>query len=177
MILGIDPGMASLGYSVLTFSGDLVDAGVIRTEKINKKQKNFHAVSSDVERLRYILRTLKALMNDHEIKLMAIEMPSFHPKFAKQVVRQISLVWGALVGLAEEWRLPIVQISPQEARKNLLGKSQGPKDALQSALRGKLKAVDSFAIKFPATQREHLFDACAIAFAALNSELAMAIGR
>lgn len=177
MILGIDPGMASLGYSVLTLDGELVNAGVIRTEKINKKQKNFHAVSSDVERLRYILRALKRVLADHEIKLMAIEMPSFHPKFAKQVVRQISLVWGAMVGLSEEIRCPIVQVSPQEARKNLLGKSQGSKEDLQKALCGKLKHASYFAEKFPATQREHLFDACAVAFAAINSEMAMVLAR
>jgi crossover junction endodeoxyribonuclease RuvC len=174
MILGLDPGFATLGYSLvsLTSTGELVrELGVIKTEKSGKKRE-VRASDDNVRRAREIYDSLKVLTSKIEpVCAICAEAMSF-PRQAS-VAAKVAMCWGVIASIAVLRNIPILQASPQEVKKLVTGNKSASKEDVQAALKARYPGppVDSPNPSFPATQAEHPYDALGAVVACLESDV------
>ena len=172
-LLGIDPGLASLGWAVIELTRNtdrLIDLGVIITEKSHKKLEVL--VSADnLRRGREQFSALKGVLTKHhKIGLIATESLSW-PRNAA-AIGKVGISWGVLCSHAEQWRIPMVQISPQALKKAICGIGNAPKDEVMEEI-SKREGYETFKAQIMAiprkANREHPSDATAAAVACLES--------
>lgn len=189
MVLGLDPGFASLGWALLTPAGQVINLGVVRTKKSNAKARTM-ATEDNVRRARELAKALHGLLDGvvpgqapsyqhvplgmhraplHRVVLVCAEAMSF-PRSAS-VAAKMAMTWGALIGMLEVRGVALLQGSPQEVKRRCTGKPTASKDEVQRAmvrrygpgLKRMLKGI-------PADQHEHAYDALASATACLETD-------
>lgn len=172
-ILGIDPGFASIGLAVVSIGAtdSVVKAlKLVKTEKASKKAGTY--VSDDnVKRTQEITRALVSVLRDNDIKVICAEAMSF-PRNSSAAAK-MSLCWGALAATAEMLNIPIIQVSPQQAKVALCGRKDASKEDVQQALKDRFRVqnLDTLACDIPKSQREHPFDGLCAAVACNESQL------
>ena len=121
-ILGIDPGLATLGFAILEIVDDkktLIEFGVIRTSP--KKTKG--------ERLEEIYQDISAVINEYKPKICCIEQIFF----SKNVTTGISVseARGVVLLALQEAQVPHREFSPSALKRNLTGDGRADKKAMQ----------------------------------------------
>lgn len=175
-VLGLDPGFACIGYAVVNLlptEEKILNMGVLRTEKSNKKLKVF-ASDDNVRRAREIYTFLRDLAQDGPcgpISAICAETMSF-PR-SSSVAAKMAMCWGVVAALSEQFNIPVVQSSPQQLKKNVAGSMKAAKEDVQKALKvryGKAR-LDEHCREVPASMLEHPYDALGAVVATLDSEL------
>ena len=145
-ILGVDPGIAKLGWALLTPDGaDIHAAGVIRTATSD---------GTDAERLQIILAALKEVIATHPEEVTLLTVETQHAQGwtsasddtaavlremrgrAAQTMR-IAAVRGGVVGLAQALGIVVVEVSPQEGKKSLTGRGDASKQQMVEMVWGR----------------------------------------
>lgn len=195
IILGLDPGFASLGFAVLKLEAtgpEVATLGVLRTKKSDKKMRVL-AADDNIRRSREIIRPLDNLFvagntdyvhrtygglfeNRSQTTMVCAEKMSF-PRNASAAAK-MAMSWGMIVALLERYQLPLLQASPQDVKRRVTGKATATKDDVEKALckrfgRGLRRMVSAL----PKGEHEHAFDALASAVACLDSEEGRAMLR
>lgn len=172
--IGIDPGLASVGVSVvrITRAGlQPVAAMVIRTQKAARKRR-VRAADDNFERIITIAGTLREVVDAYKPVAVCAESMSW-PRNAANAAK-MALCWGAMAALIEARGLPVVQISPQELKLALTGKRNATKEEVEAALceRFGAAALNKAGIKdIPRFQQEHAIDALAAVVASEGAEV------
>ena len=177
-IVGLDPGFASFGWAMIEIApaqnaagGALQPrvtprfCGVIRTAKAAKKESLFAA--EDMVQRAAILHADLALVIRHA-DLVSAESLSY-PRSAS-VSAQMGCAWGVLVGILAHHTVPLVQLSPQAAKKRITGLKSASKLEVQSAVEGMLPGAVPMIEALNPGLREHVADAFALALCAVDSE-------
>ncbi len=154
MIIGIDPGLASTGYGLITAAGSrmrCVDYGVISTE----------ASLAQGERLLIIFDRLTALLKTYQPAAAGIETLYF----AKNVTSALSVseARGVTLLALTQAGIPIFQYAPNAIKKAVTGIAQAEKQQVQltvQLLLG-LKTIP---------RPDHAADALAAAITYVNTE-------
>lgn len=171
-VLGIDPGMASVGVAVMELLPDglrLVEAGVIRTQKADKKRR-VRAADDNIERTREIASELLRSIRTYRPVAICAESMSF-PR-SSSVAGKMAMCWGALAAIAEERHLPVLQATPQEIKQVLTGSKAAGKEEVQAAVLARLAPRSCRDIEsIPRSQQEHAYDAMAAVMACEGSEV------
>lgn len=187
LILGIDPGFASLGFAVLRLEAagpEVVTLGVVRTKKSDKKQRVL-AADDNIRRCREIARPLDSLMtfgtsgyvpralrdpgDDRAVRLVCAEKMSF-PRNASAAAK-MAMSWGMIVANLEHYGLPLLQASPQDVKRRVTGSASASKEEVQAALKKRFgRGLGRMVKALPEGEHEHAFDALASAVACLDSE-------
>ena len=179
-VLGIDPGFASIGWSVIRMdaSGEsLVELGVIRTEKSTAK-RNVRASEDNLERAKEIAQELRALIDKYRVQLICAETMSY-PRNSSAAAK-MAMCWGVLAALAGQYNIPIAQATPQEVKKAVTGKKDASKEEVQEAVRalftslqgGEAKHGGPYVLRaVPRSLWEHPYDATAAVIACRESEV------
>lgn len=181
IIIGIDPGFASLGWAIVELGPDterLITAGVIRTQKSAKK-RGVLVADDNVRRTREIWQHLETL-NYHgraweNAVAVAVEGQSW-PRNASNAAK-VAMSWGVIVSLAAQHELPIVQSTPMQVKRAVTGDGQASKEAVIEGVcrhRGFFGKLDVVLDGIPKGQREHVADACAAIISALDSDVVRA---
>ena len=170
VILGIDPGFTSMGWALLEMSGAqplCLGASIIRTKPDNKLKR----CDDNNRRCGIILNALNDIYksSNKDSVLIAAEAQSW-TTFQK-ADRQVAMAWGVLSAFAEFHALPIIQIRPQEIKRNLTNDKSASKGAVESVLRTHVKDAGSHFDELIKTQRNHAADALGAAYASLDHEL------
>jgi len=148
--LGIDPGLANTGWSVVSRqkSGRFqhVASGVIRTE------------SSACDAVRYatIYNAVNALISEHTPDVLSIESVYFN-KNVSSCLSTASVI-GVIRLAAELSPLPSIQVTPQQVKAAVCGVGRASKAQVQKMV-AKVLRVD--------IQNAHAADAAAVAMAGL----------
>ena len=179
-VLGIDPGFASIGWSVVRLDGQgeaLVAVGVIRTEKSAAK-RNVRASEDNLERAKEIAAELRALIDQYRVQLICAETMSYPRNSA--AAAKMAMCWGVLAALAHQYGVPIAQATPQEVKKAVTGKKDASKEEVQEAVK-RLYPVLAEAVTrnggpyvlrdVPRSLWEHPYDATAAVVACRESEV------
>lgn len=130
VVLGIDPGLATVGYGVVDLQGReprCVAYGCIRTE----------AYLDLGARLRIIREDLAALIERYEPQWAAVEKLFFN----RNVTTGIAVAHARgviLLGIAETG-VKLAEYSPQEIKSQLLGYGRAEKHQMQSMVQRTLK--------------------------------------
>lgn len=179
-VLGIDPGFASIGWSVVRIAATgehLVDLGVIRTEKSAAK-RNVRASEDNLERAKEIALEIQDLIGKYRIQLVCAETMSY-PRNSSAAAK-MAMCWGVMAAIAQQHKIPIAQATPQEVKKAVTGRKDASKEEVQEAVRGLFQPLQGAEAKHggpyilravPRSLWEHPYDATAAVVACRESEV------
>ena len=145
-ILGIDPGLARVGYGIIdTSNGEqkMLDCGIIRTEP---KQK-------EGERLVEIEQDLSHLINSWKPKLAAVEKFFFYRSSTTISVVQAR---GVVMMTLARFKVPVLEFPPMQIKLALTGSGRADKDEVLTAV------IRELNLKYP-PRPDDAADALAIA--------------
>lgn len=119
-IIGIDPGMAIVGYSILDVADDgnfcLVSSGSIQTSSKDPEPK----------RLLEIYNDLKTIINKFNPETASIEKLFFFKN--QKTVMPVSQARGVIILALEQAGLKICEFTPIEIKQSLTGYGRATKD-------------------------------------------------
>lgn len=121
IILGIDPGLATVGYGVITYDGKCVctDYGTINTPK----------EKSLAERLLAISRAMEELIDTYKPDAVAIEELFFNTN-AKTAI-QVSHARGVIICTALKKGCKLYEYTPLQIKQGLTGYGRADKKQIQ----------------------------------------------
>lgn len=151
-ILGIDPGMAIVGYSIIEFDGkniELLHSGSIQTPKGERESL----------RLLEILNDMTSIVEKYTPDVCAIEKLFF---FRNQTtVMPVAHARGVILAVLEQHRIPIYEYTPMEVKQVLTGYGRASKKEVEQMVKFSLgcerlpkldDTVDSIAIAISYTR-------------------------
>jgi crossover junction endodeoxyribonuclease RuvC len=123
-ILGIDPGLARVGYGVIEVEGRnqrLLDCGIIRTD----------AGRPEGERMVEIARDLRVLLRSWRPQLAAVEKFFFYRSSTTIAVVQAR---GVVMMTLARFAVPVVEFPPMQIKLALAGSGHARKDEVLDAV-------------------------------------------
>ncbi len=125
-ILGIDPGMAIVGYSVIEFDGvntELLHSGAIRTSKDDRESA----------RLLEIYNDMTTLVEKYNPDCASIEKLFF---FRNQTtVMPVAHARGVILTVLEKHKIPIYEYTPMEVKMVLTGYGRADKKEVEQMVK------------------------------------------
>lgn len=122
LVLGVDPGLARVGYGVVRSQGnqlDLLDYGVIETPK-------HEAVGS---RLQTIYRRLRTLIGKHSPDALVLEQLFFTKNVTTGIV--VGEARGVVLLAAAEDNVSVIEVTPTSVKQALTGYGRADKRQVQ----------------------------------------------
>jgi len=126
IILGIDPGLARVGYGLINKQGKnikIIDSGLITTP----------ASLSISERLILINRGLKKILKKHKPDFVAIEKLFFF-KNAKTAL-SVGQAWGVISFTVKTAGCSIIELTPLQIKQSVTGYGQATKSQVEKMLK------------------------------------------
>lgn len=125
-ILGIDPGMAIVGYSILGFDGkdsEVLHSGSIQTSKSKRES----------ERLVEIFNDMTSIVEMYKPDVCAIEKLFF---FRNQTtVMPVAHARGVILTVLEQHNIPIYEYTPMEVKQILTGFGRASKKEVEQMVK------------------------------------------
>jgi len=143
MILGIDPGLANLGWAVMDVD-ELVEYGCIKT-KVGLKTE---------VRLEDIYRQVKILIKKYKVDGLVIESLYF-AKNAKSVIK-VAEVMGVIKLCAKKCGVEVDEFTPLQIKVALTGYGRASKEQVEDMVKRLLGRKETI-------QPDHASDAVAVA--------------
>ena len=125
-ILGIDPGMAIVGYSLIDFDGEsvkLITSGSIQTQKENRESKRLLEIYNDMTELVEKLKPDEA----------AIEKLFFFKN--QTTVMPVAHARGVILTVLEKFNIPIFEYTPMEVKQVLTGYGRADKKEVEKMVK------------------------------------------
>ena len=151
-ILGIDPGMAIVGYSILEFDGksiELLHSGSIQTKKGERESARLLEIFNDMD---YIIEKYKP-------DVCAIEKLFFFRNTT--TVMPVAHSRGVILTVLEKYGVPIYEYTPIQVKQTLTGYGRADKKEVEQMVKISLgvdklpkldDTVDSIAIAITYTR-------------------------
>ena len=152
-ILGIDPGMAIVGYSLIDFDGKkckLISSGSIQTQKGDRESARLLEIFNDMQT---IVANLKP-------DIAAIEKLFFVHN--QTTVMPVAHARGVILTVLEQNNIPTYEYTPMEVKKELTGYGKADKKEVEQMVKITLETdtlpklddtVDSIAIAICHTRK------------------------
>ena len=125
-ILGIDPGMAIVGYSVVEYDGNtpvLLHSGSIQTSKDKKEPA----------RLLEIWEDMNVILDKYKPDVCAIEKLFF---FRNQTtVMPVAHARGVILAVLEKYGVPVFEYTPMEVKQVLTGYGRADKKEVEQMVK------------------------------------------
>lgn len=125
-ILGIDPGMAIVGYSIVDFDGEtphLLHSGSIRTSKDD----------TESARLLEIFEDMTTIVEKYKPDTASIEKLFF---FRNQTtVMPVAHARGVILAVLEKHKIPIFEYTPMEVKQVLTGYGRADKKEVEQMVK------------------------------------------
>lgn len=151
-ILGIDPGMAIVGYSIVDYDGkniELEHSGSIQTPKGERESARLLEISND----------MTSIVEKYKPDVCAIEKLFF---FRNQTtVMPVAHARGVILTVLEKFGIPIYEYTPMEVKQILTGYGRASKKEVEQMVKIALESeklpklddtVDSIAIAISYTR-------------------------
>tara|TARA_Y100000034_G_scaffold106088_1_gene134530 strand:- start:796 stop:1461 length:666 start_codon:yes stop_codon:yes gene_type:complete len=176
-ILGIDTGLANLGWAIVGVTDDgmeLIKAGTVRTIKSTRRV----TVADDrMRRMQEQARYLLATIDMSDIALLCFEGQSW-PRNSTSCA-MIGMSWGLCVMLSELHKIPIIQATPTDIKVALTGGKTASKAVMIAALRERegFESIVELLDTLPKTRQEHPVDAAGAVIASRHDDTLRALLR
>ncbi|PCJ20749.1 MAG: crossover junction endodeoxyribonuclease RuvC [Candidatus Cloacimonadota bacterium] len=123
IILGIDPGLATIGYGVIDVDKngkmDCLSYGCIKTE-------SYHSLST---RLRIIYEDMKEIIEKYSPKQVSIEKIFFNKNVTTGI--SVSHARGVILLAVEQSEIPITEYTPLQLKSKVVGYGHAEKKQVQ----------------------------------------------
>lgn len=145
-ILGIDPGMAIVGYSIIDFDGDtlkLLNSGSIKTSKNN----------TESQRLLEIFEDVSTIIEKYKPDIASVEKLFFFKN--QKTVMPVAAARGVIMMALEKFGVKAFEYTPMEVKQTLTGYGRADKKEVEQMVKIALQCdilpslddtVDSMAI-------------------------------
>lgn len=143
LILGIDPGTATVGYGMIKVNRQnfsLLDFGWIKTDKDDKAEV----------RLDSIYRKTLALIREHNPDVLAIEKLFFFSN--QKTVMRVSQAHGVIMLAAARSKKEVAEYAPAEVKRRISGNGRANKSEMKKAVRSLLP------VRSPKRKKTHFDD-------------------
>ncbi len=130
-ILGIDPGMAIVGYGIIEIENDkieLVTSGSIQTDK----------KLSDSKRLLEIYNDLTTVVNKYKPECASVEELFFFKN--QKTVIPVAEARGVILTVLEQFNIPTFSYTPMEVKQVLTGYGRAEKKEVEQMVKLALSA-------------------------------------
>ena len=132
-ILGIDPGMAIVGYSLIDYENDninLITSGSIQTSKGER----------EAARLVEIFNDMTTIVDMYKPDVCAIEKLFF---FRNQTtVMPVAHARGVILTVLEQFKVPIYEYTPMEVKQVLTGYGRADKKEVEQMVKIALDGIE-----------------------------------
>ena len=125
-ILGIDPGMAIVGYGLIEIENDninLVTSGSIQTDKNN----------SDSKRLLEIYNDLSTIVDKYSPDCASVEQLFFFKN--QKTIIPVAEARGIILTVLEKYNIPTFSYTPMEVKQVLTGYGRAEKKEVEQMVR------------------------------------------
>lgn len=125
-ILGIDPGMAIVGYSIIEYDGkniELLHSGSIQTQKGER----------ETARLVEIFNDMTAIVEKYQPHVCAIEKLFFFRNYT--TVMPVAHARGVILTVLEQHNIPIYEYTPIEVKQILTGYGRADKKEVEQMVK------------------------------------------
>lgn len=125
-ILGIDPGMAIVGYSIVDFDGEnvvLLNSGSIKTSK--KK--------SGPQRLLEIFEDIVTIVEKYKPDIASVEKLFFFKN--QKTVMPVAEARGVIMMALEKCSVPVFEYTPMEVKQTLTGYGRADKKEVKQMVK------------------------------------------
>lgn len=125
-ILGIDPGMAIVGYSIIEFDNDsikLLNSGSIKTSKNN----------TESQRLLEIFEDITTLIERYKPDIASIEKLFFFKN--QKTVMPVAAARGVIMMALEKQGVPTYEYTPMEVKQTLTGYGRAEKKEVEKMVK------------------------------------------
>ena len=152
VVLGIDPGLANLGYGVVRRGGGrlvALDGGVIRTTAGVAPERRLHDLQERVA----------ALLSEHAPQAVAMESLYFGQNV--RTAFAVGQARGVVLAAAGAGGVPCFDYTPQQVKGAVCGSGRAPKDQVQRMVQTLLRLPEP-------PRPDHAADALAVAICHAN---------
>jgi crossover junction endodeoxyribonuclease RuvC len=156
IILGVDPGSAIVGYSILEKQKNclkVIDFGCITTEQS----------LSTGERLKKIYKEVSKLIIKYKPDLMSIESLYFFKNL--KTIMPVSQSKGVILLAAAEKKIPVLEFTPLQIKMTVSGYGRAGKKQVIEMIK-KILNLDEFDLKIKNRKKDDSFDALGVAICA-----------
>lgn len=150
-VLGIDQGIAHLGYAIIC-DGELIEYGCLLTKPSQGLEKRFYAIYSKVKEL---MEVYHPSYISGERLFYTSPMKGNRNKSASMVYT--NMITGILAAIAGEYSIELVTFVPSAVKKAVCGTGKAEKDDIIN------KIHEMFDVETTKSRHEHICDAIAIA--------------
>ncbi|MGM0602348.1 MAG: crossover junction endodeoxyribonuclease RuvC [Bacillota bacterium] len=129
LILGVDPGLATIGFSIVEKEGNkfnVLEYGVIKTSPDK----------TDVERLKIIYRNMKELINEYKPDQMAVEELFFNKNVKTAIV--VGQARGVILLAGAESSITVAEYTPLQVKQAVVGYGRADKNQVQQMVKNLL---------------------------------------
>lgn len=143
LILGIDPGTATIGYGMINAKNgaiSVIDFGWIKTEKEEKAEK----------RLEIIYKEMLSLFREHHPDVLAIERLFFFNN--QKTAMRVSQAYGVIILAASRHKTDVFEYAPASIKKRISGNGRADKTEMKKAVRSLLP------VRSPKRKKTHFDD-------------------
>lgn len=157
VILGIDPGSAITGYSIVKRGKnktlEVVDFGCIVADKF----------LTTGERLKKINREITKLIEKHKPDIMSVENLYFFKNV--KTVMPVSQTKGVILLAAANKKIPVMEFTPLQVKMAIAGYGRAEKKQIQEMIK-KTVCLDGLDMKKKHRKKDDAFDALGVAICA-----------
>jgi Holliday junction resolvasome RuvABC endonuclease subunit len=176
-VMGVDPGLASLGVAVIEQRATEVAAlaaTVLRTKKASQKMlRDLRVSADDQRRLGELWDGLVTTVTTHRPRGLAIEGYAPQPGRGGAGGWKSAVVYGVVYGLGRAHDCTVLPFWPGDLKRKLAGKASASKDEVAAVVLGEVAGLAELLRGIPRTQREHVTDAAGHALLGLREMQAM----
>lgn len=125
-ILGIDPGLAIVGYSIIDFSDEgvaLLNSGSIKTSKNN----------TESQRLVEIFEDITTIIGKYKPDIASIEKLFFFKN--QKTVMPVAAARGVIMMALEKCSIPTFEYTPMEVKQTLTGYGRADKKEVEQMVK------------------------------------------
>jgi len=137
IILGIDPGIAQMGWGIVRKVKSGKSKIKERVEHINHGSIKTSSSDSLPKRLFLIKRGVEELVEEHAVTEIAIERIIFNVNKASAI--SVAQSYGVILLLAGEREIPVYEYNALEAKYRLTGNGRADKKSVQREIKKRFK--------------------------------------
>jgi len=131
IVIGIDPGLARLGYGVIEVAGG--DTRMVCYGCIETSGKNLRAS----ERLLKIYTAIEELLEQHQPSHVSLEKLFFTKNISSAM--GVSEVRGVVLLAAEQRAIPVTEYTPNQVKQAITGSGRADKRQMQEMIKRLLR--------------------------------------
>ncbi len=176
IILGLDPGFANLGHTLVKYGPDgkevPLSMGLFETEKSEKKTKVLSA-NDNFRRTQEISRFLRSMFDGPHGRVTAVCAEAMSFPRSSSVAAKMAMAWGVIATLTEQFDIPLLQVTPMELKVALTGNKKASKEDVEKSLVDRFPkgSLDALVVDVTASKHEHPFDALGAVVACRDSDV------